>query len=88
MEWMLRNHPDLVLLYTSSFNVTIRLLQVTKPDATQDVRFKESPLVTGLGVPFMPVPLISPEGPKLGTLCLIDVKPRPEGLFNGAETID
>jgi GAF domain-containing protein len=51
-------------------------------DATQDVRFKDNPLVTGdLGVRFYAgAPLISPEGPKLGTLCLIDMKPRPEGL--------
>jgi GAF domain-containing protein len=51
-------------------------------DATQDVRFKDNPLVTGgLGVRFYAgAPLISPEGPKLGTLCLIDMKPRPQGL--------
>jgi GAF domain-containing protein len=51
-------------------------------DATQDVRFKDNPFVTGgLGVRFYAgAPLISPEGPKLGTLCLIDTKPRPEGL--------
>jgi hypothetical protein len=52
-------------------------------DATHDVRFKDNPLVTGnLGVRFMPVPrwLISPKGPKLGTLCLLDMKPQPEGL--------
>jgi hypothetical protein len=51
------------------------------PDATQDVRFKDSPLVTGLGVRFYAgAPLISPEGPKLGTLCLIGMEARPEGL--------
>jgi GAF domain-containing protein len=52
------------------------------PDASQDVRFKENPLVTGdLGLRFYAgAPLISPEGPKLGTLCLLDTKPRPEGL--------
>jgi GAF domain-containing protein len=51
-------------------------------DATKDVRFKDNPLVTGdLGVRFYAgAPLISPEGPKLGSLCLIDMKPRPEGL--------
>jgi GAF domain-containing protein len=51
-------------------------------DATKDVRFKDNPVVTGdLGVRFYAgAPLISPEGPKLGSLCLIDMKPRPEGL--------
>jgi GAF domain-containing protein len=46
------------------------------------VRFKDNPLVTGgLKVRFYAgAPLISPEGPKLGTLCLIDMKPRPKGL--------
>jgi hypothetical protein len=52
------------------------------PDATQDVRFKDNPLVTGgPEVRFYAgAPLISPEGPKLGTLCLIGMEPRPEGL--------
>jgi hypothetical protein len=51
-------------------------------DATQDVRFKDNPLVTGgPEVRFYAgAPLISPEGPKLGTLCLIGMEPRPEGL--------
>jgi len=52
------------------------------PDAKDDPRFCGSPLV--LGAPFIRFyagsPLLSPEGYKLGTFCLIDSKPRPEGL--------
>jgi hypothetical protein len=57
------------------------------PDATQDVRFKDNPVVTGaLGVRFYAgAPLISPEGPKLGTFCLIDMKARPDGLSKGEQ---
>jgi GAF domain-containing protein len=52
------------------------------PDATKDVRFKDNAAVLPEGgVRFYAgAPLISPEGPKLGTLCLIDMKPRPEGM--------
>lgn len=48
------------------------------PDATQDPRFKNNPLV--VNEPFVRfycgVPLRTPEGHNLGTLCLIDKKPR------------
>jgi signal transduction histidine kinase len=53
------------------------------PDATQDKRFADNPLVTGHpDIRFYAgVPLISPQGGRLGSLCLIDRVPhdlRPE----------
>ena len=52
------------------------------PDATKDDRFKDNPLVKdGLKVRFYAgAPIVSPEGPKLGSFCIIDTKPRPGGL--------
>lgn len=48
------------------------------PDLTQDQRFNTSPLVTGgLALRFYcGVPLITQDGYALGTLCVIDFKPR------------
>ena len=50
------------------------------PDATLDFRFHDNPSVTG--DPFVRfyagAPLISPEGYKLGTLCLVSPQPRCE----------
>lgn len=49
------------------------------PDATADARFAANPLVTGApGIrSYVGVPLTVEDGLSLGTLCLIDTKPRP-----------
>ena len=52
------------------------------PDASQDPRFRENPLVTGpWHVRFYAgAPIRSPEGEVLGVFCILDTQPRPEGL--------
>ncbi|MCJ2081129.1 GAF domain-containing protein [Methylobacterium sp. J-090] len=52
------------------------------PDLTLDARTRENPLVTGApGIRFYAgVPLNTQEGETLGTLCVIDGVPRPQGL--------
>lgn len=52
------------------------------PDATQDVRFADDPAVTGPAAIrfYAGTPLTLPSGFRLGTLCMMDTRPRPEGL--------
>ena len=59
------------------------------PDLTKDVRFKN--FSTVLGPPYLRfyagAPLVSPEGYKLGALCIMDVTPRKHGLMDFEEEI-
>ena len=52
------------------------------PDLTQDEQINDHPNVKG--IPHLRFyagsPLICPEGYRLGTLCVLDTEPRPEGL--------
>ena len=52
------------------------------PDTTADTRFACNPLVTGApGLRFYAGALLrTPEGIPLGTLCVLDLRPRPEGI--------
>lgn len=48
------------------------------PDATADPRFSANPLVTGEPHlrAYMGIPLVSPDGYQVGTLCAMDIRPR------------
>jgi two-component system, NtrC family, sensor kinase len=48
------------------------------PDARQDPRFKDNPVVTGeMGVRFYAgAPIVEPNGHVLGTVCVVDTQPR------------
>ncbi|WP_407521605.1 GAF domain-containing protein [Lacibacter sp. MH-610] len=46
-------------------------------DAANDIRFSDNPLVTGHGIRFYAgTPIVSPEGYKLGTVCVLDHEPQ------------
>jgi CheY-like chemotaxis protein len=63
-------------------NIISKLDLMIVPDLTKDNRFKDTGSVTG--PPYIRfyagAPLMCPEGYKLGTLCVMDTSPRPEGL--------
>jgi PAS domain S-box-containing protein len=56
--------------------------QMVVPDTLADARFDCNPLVTGEpGLRFYAGELLkTPDGIPIGTLCVLDVKPRPDGL--------
>jgi hypothetical protein len=59
------------------------------PDASKDFRFENNPLVTdGIKIRFYAgAALVSPEGYKLGTVCIISPDVRPQGLSSKEQEI-
>lgn len=54
---------------------------LTVPDVLQDPRFRDYPVVSGLGIRFYAgAPLRTQDGYNIGTLCLYDYVPHPNGL--------
>jgi len=54
---------------------------VVIPDLRKDARTRDNPLIAERGVKFYAGhPIVSRDGGILGTVCVLDVKPRPEGL--------
>jgi CheY-like chemotaxis protein len=88
-QWFMSNH-GLGDVRETPRNVAFcaHAIQMSKDEvlivenALEDPRFCDSPLVQG--APFIRfyagAPLLSPEGYKLGTFCIIDSKPRPQGM--------
>jgi CheY-like chemotaxis protein len=63
-------------------NIASKLDLLVIPDATKDSRFKDNAQVTGMPHLrfYAGAPLVCPEGYRLGTLCVMDTNPRPDGL--------
>ena len=63
--------------------------QMVVPDTLLDARFEHNPLVTGApGLRFYAgEQLVTPEGMVLGTLCVLDLAPRPAGLSPQQATV-
>ena len=79
--------PRNISFCTHGIQSTLDVFEV--PDATQDDRFKNNPLVTGPpNVQYYAgVPLQSPEGYKLGMLCVCDTSPRKPLSLEERETL-
>lgn len=81
-QWQKSNQglPGYVLPRNESFcaHAILKNEVMLVPDTSHDIRFKDHPMVTsGLKVGFYAgVPIKSPDGFNIGTLCAVDTKPR------------